>query len=282
MDYDSIVKGRRRNWNSLKPEEIREREKEEARARRREEIKKKGKRGVNRFKLRDIQRAEEDERDLAQFRRAVRQGILLFAGLAVFIVATSLIRSCLHNQRMAAYMASAAEYDQVTLGGGTVKDFSDPVAAFASWRSAWLDRNADALVESYSPKHRKLLEPSGNLNALRRRYADLLRSGRLEDTRIIAENFLQPELYRVPAEPWRDGQLALFRSQPLERLDRPGEDIRYIAAFSYDASSRSWRFADQREAPYFSTRWQTEADIEPQKGGAQAVRYDEDGYRIDR
>lgn len=282
MDYDSIVKGRRRNWDSLKPEEIRQAEKEAERQKRREELKKKGTRGLNRFKARDIHREEEEARDLAQFRRAVRQGAILFAGLAIFVVATSVIRSCLHSQRMAAYMASAAQYDQVALGGGTVRDFSDPVAAFASWRSAWLEGDADKLIESYSEKHRKLLEPSGDMSALRRRYGDLLRSGRLEENRIIAENFIEPELFRVPAEPWRHGQLALFRSQPLERLDRPGEEIRYFAAFAYDANTRSWRFADQREAPFFSVQWETEEDIQPVRGGAQAVRYDESGRRIDR
>ena len=64
IDYDKIVEGRRRNWESLKPEEIREQEREAQRERLRKEREEKGKEGffARRQRLKDEAAAEDRKR----------------------------------------------------------------------------------------------------------------------------------------------------------------------------------------------------------------------------
>ncbi|MCC5875921.1 MAG: hypothetical protein JJU11_06855 [Candidatus Sumerlaeia bacterium] len=280
MDYDDIVKGRRRNWESLKPDEIRKKEKEAERERKREEEEKHGKRSVGYFEKRQRMVDEARERDLAKYRQTIRLiaiGLGAFAFLVVTITATSAL---LRMRRMSIYQAKASEYDTAVLSGERIRDYSDPVSAFASWRGAWIDTDPDAIIESYSNTYKELLEPSGNMNALRARYASMVQSGALEATRDIAISFLDPELFRIPSRPWRHEQLALLRSQPFERFTTSSEEesvFRYMIAFSYDSRSESWRFADLREEVYFSVRWQDEGQIRPLQGPARATRYDSTG-----
>lgn len=280
MDYDDIVKGRRRNWDSLKPEEIRKKEKEEERDRKRQEEEKKGKRTVGYFEKRQRMVDEARERDIAQFRKTIRLVAMGLGALAFIIVTITITSSLLHMRRMAAFQAKASEFDVAVLSGERIRDYSDPISAFASWRGAWIDTDPEAIIESYSETYKELLEPSGNMQALRSRYKTMVESGTLDATRDIAISFVDPELFRIPSRPWRHGELALLRSQPFERfISTSDEDItfRYMIAFSYDTRSESWRFADLREEVYFSVRWQDEGQIRPLVGPARATRYDSSG-----
>lgn len=285
MDYDDIVKGRRRNWDELKPEEIRQREKEQERERKDKETKEKGNRNLGYFERRQKKVEEDRERDMAQYRQTVRLIAIGAGALAFVIVVVFTTSTILRMRTMSAYIAQVSEYDVAVLSGERIRDYSDPVNAFASWRGAWIDLDPEAILESYSRTYLDLLEPSGNYEILKARYSSLVKGGGLANTQEIAVNFTNPELFRIPSRPWREGMLALFRSQPFERANPAAHQesvFRYIVAFSYDASTESWRFADMREEIYFSVRWDFEGQIRPLRGPAQAIRYDSSGRPIDR
>ena len=145
MDYEKLVQGRRRNWDALKPEEVRRREKEEEKERRREELEKAGKKpSISRGEAYRQQKEAQQAKDLEAFERAKRQGIYLIAGLVGFFVLMVCVQQVAGVLRTRAWNSKVLEYSRDLADGKVVQDVRDPVGAFATWRSAWLKGNMGA------------------------------------------------------------------------------------------------------------------------------------------
>lgn len=280
LDYDEISQGRRRNWDPLKPEDIREAEsKAKKEARRQERAERQKKKQLSYLKARDVLREEEKSADLAAYERAKRQALVVvavFLGALLVYIGISLL---VDWRRSVQSREDLARFEEVLLEGERVFDLATPVGALSSWRSAWSAGEIDTLFRLFSEDYRKKVRGNKPLEVVQAEYRRLYRDGRLDQQRSIAELFGNVEIIRLPDPPHRDGDLALFRSERVQLIGSP-DPVQYIAAFSYNAKGEQWRFADVREAKYFSVRWNHENLIRPLQVGPRATTYDEDGNAI--
>jgi len=279
MDYETIVKGRRRNWDALKPDEVRQREKEEERARREAERDKDPNRGMTGFQRWRAHLMEQARiQDRKQFDAAMRQAAIIGGVFVACVVVWLVIEQVLATQARSLFSQRASGYETALGSNQAINNLEDPLGAFTTWRSAWMREDYGQLVRTFSPNYLRRVEPSGDQSALARTYLKMAASGGMQPSIALAQNFGSPEPLRVPRAPWSDGQLAIFRSQPIVLY---GEEKLYTAAFSFDAKTGTWRFSDLRESPYFSVKWKTEEDILPLKVGSGATRYDDDGNEME-
>jgi hypothetical protein len=276
-DYDSIVQGRRRNWDALKPEEVRRKEQEEARARREEE---RQKRGVRFTSFHDLRRKLQEAalaEDAAKFRLALRRSAVLL-GAFVILVATIIIIDRVASSRAAQAIIKGVEtYDQRVENGEAIHVLDEPVGAFASWRSGWVRGDMERLVATFSPAYVGRISTKNDRSAVVAEYKRMYEAGGMTGNVALAEQFFAADAAYVPRRPWSDKSLAIFRSQVMVH---EGVERIYIAAFSYHSKTGKWGFFDMREAPYFSIRWRDEGDVKPLRTGPNATRYDEEGYEI--
>ncbi len=285
MDYDSILKGRRRNWDPLKPDEVREREKEAERQKKREELEKRArKRGsIGVFSvLRQRRREHEQAEDMERFRRALLQGGILIGAFVLALGSWIGLNSWIEAREHARFQEDFARHQQVLQGGEMVNDLSTPSAAFATWQSAWVREDIPAIISTFSPKYFERQTRGGRSRSdLEVEYRRMRQRGLMQSQVDLAASFGTAEPVRAPSRPWSDQELAIFRSEALLRPGAGPDGVRFIVAFSYDERSGQWRFADMREQQYFNVRWERETQIMPARGGARAVRYDEQGNRIE-
>lgn len=286
MDYESILKGRRRNWDPLKSDEVREAEREEERRKRREEHEKKDKGGGSSRgtfgMLRTRRREREYAEDMERFRKAVRQGVILFSVFLLALAGWLAFNAWREARERALYEREFERYQTVLTGGEVVDDLSTPAAAFATWRSAWLQEDLSKVISIYSPQHFESLTTGNKTRSdLEVEYRLMRQRGLLQHQVDMAANFEGAEIIRAPSRPWRNQELAIFRSAAFLRPGSGPDGVRYVVTFSYDSQSGEWRFADMREAHYFNVRWEMETQIQPVRGGARAIRYDEEGNRLE-
>lgn len=283
IDYDKIVEGRRRNWDPLKPDEVRQKEREEERERAREQQETKAGRRLGGYhQLRQRLKVEAERDDRARFRIALRQSIVLGSAFIFVLLAFIGIERLIEARRRAALVQTMDKYERVVDDGKFVHDLSTPVGAFATWRSAWARGDVKELVGVFSPRFYSHMAAGRGYNDVYVEYKRLFDTGRLQPTRELAEAFAGAEMLRIPKPPWKNEEIALFRSPHLQIIHEPPPGKRYIAAFSYDANSKSWRFADVREDKYFSVLWDYEAKIRPLRIGPAATTFDESGRAIQK
>ncbi len=281
MDYDNIVKGRRRNWEALKPDEIRELEKQAEKEKRKEEREKKLKKERSNYQaLRDLRKQEEADLEKQRFKKALIHSAIIggvFFGMVIFYYGSKAI---IQYRTKQSYIEQISDFERVMISGDQIFDMSDPVSAFASWRSAWMNGDMEKVVSLFSDQYVKKQSRTGGRRKALERHKMLYERGALRERKELAENFLNAEILRSPISPWMDGELAIFRSDYLLRQGDTPPGNRYIVAFSYDSEVGQWRFADLRVAEMFSIRWEEESEILPVKLGKNAIRYDESGARI--
>lgn len=278
MDYDKLVEQRRRNWDALKPEDIRKREREEERERKRKEREEKGK-ATNRDKL-DRQKAAADEIAEKEFALAKRQAMMLGGIFLLAVVVVSGISWIYQYRVRAAYLQQIEETSRAILDGKEFQDLSDPVSALATWRSSWMNGNMEQVVEMTAGQEFERIAGNRGRSEVITDYERRLEAGGLDHYLNMAIAMDNPEIIRIPTPPWNEGELAIFRSDYIQRIDEPSPGRRFIASFSWEPRSGEWRFADVREARYFDVDWTRITAIDPMKGGPMAVQYDEHGDRI--
>ena len=278
IDYDKIVEGRRRNWESLKPEEIREQEREAQRERLRKEREEKGKEGffARRQRLKDEAAAEDRKR----FRRSLRQSVVMVGGLLLIAGVYLGITHLIQQQREAALRRSLEEVQALVANGTIVLNTTTPVQAFGTWRSAWKRGDVPTMVKMLSPRYINKATDTKSVADLMQEYERLYREGRLEPVREITLDFETAVAVRVPLPPYRNEELALFKSGEVTKSRENGPPKQYIVALSYNRADKQWYFADVREAKYFSVKWYMEAMIRPMRIGPGATIYTEEGNPI--
>lgn len=285
MDYESIAQGRRRNWDPLKPDDVRAREKEEKLAAKKAELEareKAGKRQIGYLEKRERLKVEEGAADDAEWleaRRQVRKIIIIAASFVLGVIVVGMGINFLRDKRQATLLE---EYQVQIANGMRVNDFTTPVGALSTWRSAWLAGDMETVIALNSPK---LMEKSQNhrpMSEILNDYRRIYRSKGFEGNIEIASGMTNPEIVHIPGRPWRNEQVAIFRSQPLMTRGDTGSGRRFIVAFSFHESSGTWRYADAREAKYYSVKWISEAMIGQLRAGPRAPTYDDDGDLLDR
>ena len=284
IDYDKIVEGRRRNWDPLKPEEVRQQERDDERERTREEREKrtKGAGGGGGYHARRQKAKEEsDQRDREKFRLAVRQSVILGSAFVIILSAYFGIERLIEARQRAALLRSMTEVQTIVDDGRVVNDLTTPINAFATWRSAWKRGDVPQIVRLFSSRFLSHATELKSMTEILGEYQRLYRDGRLQATREIAEYFDGAQVIRIPNKPWRQEELALFRSPHLQKIGDPPPGMRYIVAFSYNKNTNSWHFADVREDKYFSIKWNVEGMIKPMRIGPGAITYDDKGFPID-
>ncbi len=277
MDYKDLEKGRRRNWDALKPEDVRKQEKQAEKDKRREEREAKGEAKTSYIKMRQEMRDRLDAEDKEQYRRVILQAGIVVGGFFLLIVLFYSIKTYIRHRAIQEYQDSLVRYEEKIVDGQVVNDLSTPISALASWRSAWREKNWRRLVDCFSENFVIKLSKDRDKDRIAKEYVALEERGGLENEVGIVDNFLGAELLHVPTKPWGHNQLALFRSHPLQMIGDPPPGKRYIAAFAYNGPAKEWRFADMRQEDLFSVKWKYEPDIKPISGGPNAIRYDEKG-----
>jgi len=281
MDYEKIVKGRRRNWDALKPDDVRQQEKEaEKDQRRKERDERDAVRGMSRERLRQRLKDEASDEDKVAFRRAKSQAFVVVGIFLVAIVVVIGVERFLTWRTRQRYVESLATYEKVILDGKTVSDPSTPVGALATWRSLWVEGNMEGLVDMYSRRNIDRLSRTKNRDDVKAEYRRLHDRGAFESQAELASSFDGAEILIAPKPPWKDDQLAVFRSPAIQRIDDQGPPRVFVASFSWSEQIKKWRFADLREEPYFSIRWTHEGLISPLRVGPNAVKYDAKGRPI--
>lgn len=280
MDYDELEKGRRRNWESLKSEEERLKEREDARKKRFEEKEKQAKRGKLSPSLERLKRLgldEEAEADRVRYKRTKKLGIVTLLVFFILFGLSFALEGFFRQQRIKTAEETMSDYETVLDTGEVVHDLSDPVGALATWRSAWLEGDMPKVVSMFSEVYMDRVSANKSQDRITAEYIKLYQGGSLGSISELAVNFKRPEIIRVPAKPWNHGQLALFRSPYLQRVDEEPPGKRYIVAFAWDSVDNQWRYADMREAEFFSIKWDYETEIPPKMNPRNAIRYDDEG-----
>jgi len=277
MDYDKIVAGRRRNWDALKPDEVREKELEEKRAVQQAELEKKGSRLSGYHRFREHMMKQKAAADAAEFIRSRRQVFIVVGSFLAFFIFWNGIQFARDIWNRTTVVNNIAQLEVAIMSGKIINDLTTPEGALATWRSAWMNGAMGIVVESLSDKHVGRLMKSADRTRLtqdfRRQYdADLF-----NNTIDIASNFYGADPVKIPRTPWADGELAMFRSLPFQRIDEPDPGTRYIVMLAWDARRKSWRFADMREEDVVSVKWRYESNIQSMVAGPNALRYDESG-----
>ncbi len=299
MNYEEIEAGRRRNWDKLKPPEQRKAEEkakreaeqkaaEEEALRVRNESRKPGdpieepstpKKGF--FRRRTERMDAKHAADVAQYKKLRNRAIAAFIALIVIFSANSIIRRLNAAAAYEAQMEEYARYVNLNMMGEPVQIFDSPFGALESWRSAWMRHDAWGIWNSMSPNQQGNLSRAKPMNVTVLEYQQRLKSGHLDEYVDRIRQFEYMEVVRVPGKPWRDGELAIFRTKtPIPQANnQPGMD--WVVATSWSADMKQWRVADFREAPFFSIKWTVEPQILPRSGGMRAVRFNRDGSSIE-
>lgn len=279
MEYDKIVEGRRRNWDGLKPEEELRREKEEERAKKKadwEERIKKGEAPASYGKGRELKHREAQELDLRNYRHVKKQSIILLGGFVLLFLLVFGVERFFAWRTHKNYQEALDKYEIALVAGEEVVDRSSPVAALATWRSAWARGDTNTVVDLYSTRYLRRKSAKGKPDQLKREYATLFRKGSLSSMQELALRFKGASVLMIPRSPYTHGELAVFLSEPIRRT-KEKKAIVYSAAFAYDRRSKDWKLADIRPEDFFSVAWEIERDIQRMVGGATAVRYDKKG-----
>lgn len=299
MNYEEIEAGRRRNWDKLKPPEVRRAEEkakreaelkaaEEEAARLRNESRRPGdpidEPPVVRksfFRRRAERMSAAASADMARYRKMRNRAIVALFCLGLLFAASSIIRTlnaaAMRDQQLEEY----ARYTNMNLMGEPVQIYDSPFGALESWRSAWLRHDAWGIWNSMSPTQQENLSRAKPMNTTVLEYQQRLKSGHLDNYVDQIRQLEYMEVVRLPGQPWRHGELAIFRTRtPIARPNSQAP-MEWIVAASWSAEIKQWRVAEFREAPFFSIKWTLEGQILPRVGGMRAVRFNRDGSSIE-
>ncbi len=299
MDYDDLVKGRRREWEKLKPPEQR---RAEARARREAELKAAEEAAAARaasprmpgdtsenepaprkgyFERRQERMNKAREADLHQFGKARRMAYMALAFLAILFLGSWAVTAVARFNAKGEYEQELDRLEALASVGHRIEMFKSPTGALLSWRSAWIRKDAWAVWRTLSARVQQDLSRAKNVNLAVGETQARMKSGAMDGYIDLIRLFEKPEIVRLPLPPYRNGELAIFRSPPIAREGSKFPPQKWIVAVAWSTELKEWRFAEFREAEYFSVKWDVEAKILPKMGGMRAIRYDEQGHPLD-
>lgn len=258
LDYDEIQKGRRRDWDKLKNPETRAEEERAAREREIAETKKKLTAAQSRRKFRKAAQSDEAQQWVRTKREITKIAFITIAIITVILGTQGAFKLITRESRQTRMQELAH-----TVGGGNrYAAFNDPFQAWASWRSAWLRRDPQAIYNTYSKemaeRERGRLSERGYILELQRQ----MRRNMKEHVREIAENFRNPEILHLPDNNPAPGELAVFRSQPaVYKNIATQKPQQWVLAISWDNEIKQWRVADIRNADLWRDTWTNASNL---------------------
>ncbi len=298
MEYDDLVKGRRREWEKLKPPEQRRAEArerreaelnaaEEAAAARANSPRMPGDTSENEpvvrkgyFERRQEKLDKAREADMAQFGRARRLAYGVLGFLVVLFLGSWSVRAIARFNAKGEYQQELDKLESLASVGHRLEIFKSPTGALLSWRSSWIRKDAWAVWRTLSSKVQQDLSRAKNVSLAVGEMQSRMKSGAYDGHIDLIRKFEKPEIVRLPLPPYRNGELAIFRSQPIAREGSKFPPQKWIVAVAWSTELKEWRFSEFREAEYFSVKWTVEPMIMPKMGGMRAIRYDEDGHPL--
>ncbi|MDK2971692.1 MAG: hypothetical protein PWP23_1447 [Candidatus Sumerlaeota bacterium] len=251
LSYEDIEKGRRREWKQLMDPEERKRREEEAREKDPEYQKRKSaaRRRNDRQKIRDEARETEWQvaRRKVMVRTSIAIGILLLI-LGIQWLAGFLWKKATYDRR--------AELESVAVSRHKpYQNFSSPLDTWASWRNAWIRLDAEDVVATYSESNIKKSvgkqDPKQYALYLQRR----IREGHMNTYVDLAQRFSMPEILRLPTSNPRDGELAVFASQPVKVRGVLNGAQAWVLAVSWDEKKQKWLVEDIRSEASWDPKW---------------------------
>ncbi len=256
IEFDEIQRGRRREWDKLKDPEQR-REEERRRREEDEELQEK----KSRLKKKEEAKATQLEKDQEEWQRAKKQVIVivstLLAALAVYVGVKWTIGYAVRQTRgdrideLAALVNSGEPYE----------GYDTALEAWATWRTAWIHRDAALLYRLYSPGQRKRATRKGSdrkfINSMQKR----MEAGVFDKYVAIATQFSKPEIFRLPVSP-SDGDLAVLKMTFHDpRLPEGSNEMVWVLALAFDGRLDRWGFEDLRSDDAWLDRWDAVDEI---------------------
>lgn len=254
LDIDDIRSGRRRAWDKLKDPEEKKRLEKEAREKDPEYKKK-----LSAMRRREMGKVDDRERDHEEFLR-VRRQVIIFASVLVsgvlLLAGLKLGWSLLAERRIQKQLETLAVQVE---DGKPYASFKNPVEAWASWRSAWVRKDAAALYGTFSRgKQGRELGRQGDQS-----YIKFLQGrmdhGAMDPDRHVAMSFSHPELLLNPRGDQRTGTLAVLKAKipafGAAKGSRPAPEATWVLVLSYDARQKLWRVEDVRHGSTWRDGW---------------------------
>lgn len=224
--------------------------------------------------------AEKRDKEIKdEFAAAKRQVKWLVAAFIAIIAVSSVIGFLASRAEESRRGEELRRLNGLILEGQRVFDHSSPYGALASWRSAWIRRDPKDLLATYSGELMRRTVGDAGREAYRVFLERNMQGDVMKAEIEKAVLFENPQVVYWPDNP-RDGDIVLFRSPALVREGIREIPTSWVVAVSFEGTTNQWKFADCREAQYFSVRWTNERMIRPLKGGMNAERFDEDGNPI--
>lgn len=256
IEFDEIQKGRRRDWDKLRDPEERRREEREKREADPEYQKRK-----TALRKRDEARAVGREADLEEWARLKKQlaigGAIVVAMIVVWTGIRMTISWMVRESRQEAIVRLAQQVDS----GVAHVACKTPAEAWASWRSAWMRRDAAALYRIYSVRQRQAALSRGSEKRFLDSMQQRMSAGAMDKYVAIAEQFSSPEIIHYPGSP-SDGELAVFKSRFVDpRLPEGRNEQVWVLALSWDAMLKEWHFEDLRTESTWRDRWKKVTQI---------------------
>lgn len=256
MDIEEIRQGRRRNWDALKEPE----EKSPAGTAPGDAPAEGAKHSLNDV---DRRRLAESDGDRAQWLAARRQIWLVIAGVVgIFFLSwgVGFVRDSIADSRR---KTRVMELNGLINGSKLYLNLSTPLDAWASWRSAWLHRNAAQLLRMRPPDTQMTIMGRMPMKLAAEQQQRLMDIGAMDIERQIATGFTSPiPIRNAPALPRKD-DLAVFESGEILRANAREEPSRWVVAFCYDPGSKEWRLLEARKRAAWRPAWHTRQMVQP-------------------
>lgn len=256
IDLDEIRKGRRRDWDKLQdPEVRRQREREKKKAD--PEYKKKR----SKFQRRDDALEEKEVKDLEEWRKTKKRvGIIIGAFVMVLMVSwgSNILMAYIQSKGRA---DKIVELNRVVEQGIAYKSFDNPVEAWASWRSAWREKDAEAIFTAYSPFVMDKIQGDTATGTYIRQYQSRIDRGTEARDQYIASKFDNPEIVHYPVFNLREGSLAVFKHEIRMPPEFGGKTEVYYLVMSWDKENELWKIEDVRHELVWREAWKSRTQI---------------------
>lgn len=250
IDLEEIRKGRRREWDALKDPEVR-REEERARREADPDYQKRKTAWQKRHDRVTYRRGVEEER----WRKVKRETALIGGGALALLLLLFAVNAILDYRAQGRQERKIAAIRAQIDAGEPFIGFRDPMEAWASWRSAWLRRDARALYRTYSPRRSGSTDRNHSETHAIERLQGQIDSGDMDTQVLLAKAFHDPEIVRIPRGRPMGGELAVFLSEPVKLNEAMGQPQRYVLALVFEEDFNEWRVEDIRDRDVWNDRW---------------------------
>ncbi len=252
IDFEDIQRGRRRDWDKLKSPEVR---REEDRQRKEEDQELQERKSTLRKK--EDAKAARREQDLVEWERTRKQIVVMLSVLFVAILVYAGVKWAVRYAVRESRGERIAELAALVNSGEGFEGYETADEAWATWRTAWMRRDAALLYRVYSPGERRRATGSGSDQRFIRSMQERMDAGLFDKYVAIAAQFDEPEVFLMPLSP-SDGDLAVFKMTFVDpRLPRGKNEMVWVLALSYDGRTKRWGFEDLRSDDSWLDRWDT-------------------------